>query len=123
LSWPVAAFAGIALFVVRPVCGWISLIGAHGSASERRVISFFGIRGLGTFYYLSYGMGKATFPGSDIVLAAVSLTVLVSILLHGVTVTPIMRYLDRTTGRDTESAQLDLELTPPPEGALPSPDR
>jgi len=40
----------------------------------------------------------------------VSLTVLISIVLHGATVTPVLRYLDWRSGRDTESAQLGLPL-------------
>ena len=38
---------------------------------------------------------------------------LISILLHGITVTPVLRALDRRMGRDTESAQLDLTLRKP----------
>lgn len=42
--------------------------------------------------------------------ATASITILLSILLHGATVTPVLRVLDRRSGRDTESAQLGLPL-------------
>jgi NhaP-type Na+/H+ or K+/H+ antiporter len=110
LSWESVAFALIALFVVRPLGGWLSLLGMEQPASERAVISFFGIRGLGTIYYLAYALGHATFEQPDLLWSTVSLTILISILLHGATVTPVLRYLDWRSGRDTESAQLGLPL-------------
>jgi NhaP-type Na+/H+ or K+/H+ antiporter len=110
LTWQAVAFALAALFVVRPLCGWVSLLGFAEPASERAVISFFGIRGVGTVYYLAYAMHHAAFEQADLLWATAGLTILVSILLHGVTVTPILSYLDRRSGRDTESAQLGLPL-------------
>jgi NhaP-type Na+/H+ or K+/H+ antiporter len=110
LSWESTAFALICLFVVRPLSGWLALLGTDQPASERAVISFFGIRGLGTIYYLSYALGHGTFEQPDLLWSTVSLTILISVLLHGATVTPVMRYLDVRSGRDTESAQLGLPL-------------
>ncbi|GJD51271.1 K(+)/H(+) antiporter NhaP2 [Methylobacterium crusticola] len=111
VTWPAAAFALLALLVVRPLSGWISLLGSARHRDERAVVSFFGIRGLGTVYYLSFATGHAAFERTDLLWATAGLTVLVSILMHGVTVTPILGALDRKMGRDTESGQLDLTLT------------
>ncbi|GEP06485.1 cation:proton antiporter [Methylobacterium oxalidis] len=110
LTWEAALYAGLALFIVRPVCGWLSLLGTNQPTSERAVISFFGIRGLGTIYYLAYGLNHAVFEQADLLWSTAGLTILISILLHGVTVTPVLRFLDRRSGRDTESAQLGLPL-------------
>ncbi len=95
LDGGVATFAVLALFVVRPLCGWVGLAGTDRPKDERAVISFFGIRGLGSFYYLSYGLTHAAFERPDVLWSTMSLIVLTSILLHGTTVTPIMGYLDR----------------------------
>jgi NhaP-type Na+/H+ or K+/H+ antiporter len=92
-------FAGLALFVVRPVSGWIGLAGAGLPVGERGVISFFGIRGLGTAYYLAYGLNHGPFDDGHTMWAAAGLTILVSTFLHGATVTPIMRRLERTPSR------------------------
>jgi NhaP-type Na+/H+ or K+/H+ antiporter len=94
LTFEAVAFALIALFVVRPVSGWIGLLGTKRPAEERAVISFFGIRGLGTVYYVAYAVGEAGFERMDLVWSTVGLTILISIVLHGMTVTPTMRYLD-----------------------------
>lgn len=113
LTWPAVAFALIGLLVVRPVSCWIGLIGSGRSLADRAVVSIFGIRGLGTVYYLAFAMGHATFERTDLIWATAGLTVLLSILGHGITVTPVLRALDRRMGRDTQSAQLDLKLAVP----------
>ena len=115
LTWPAVAFALVALLVVRPLCCWIGLLGSGRSTEDRAVVSFFGIRGLGTVYYLAFATGHAVFEEMDLLWATAGLTVLISILLHGVTVTPVLRALDRRMGRNTESAQLDLTLPIPTE--------
>jgi NhaP-type Na+/H+ or K+/H+ antiporter len=104
LTWP-AALAGLALiFVIRPVSGFLSLRGAPGHPAEHWVIASFGIRGIGSFYYLSYALTHAPFPGADLVWATIGFVVLVSVVLHGVAATPVMRLLDSANER-TETTQ------------------
>jgi NhaP-type Na+/H+ or K+/H+ antiporter len=107
LTWQ-AAVAGLALiFVIRPVVGFLSLRGAPGRPAEHWVIAAFGIRGIGSFYYLSYAITHATFPGVELVWATIGFVVLVSVVLHGVAATPVMRLLDESSERTrtvTESA-------------------
>lgn len=94
LSWQVVAATGAILFAIRPLAGWCSLVGHPASRSEKAVIAFFGIRGLGTFYYVAYAMGQAEFDAPQILWVTVCSVVLVSIIIHGVLVTPIMRRFD-----------------------------
>jgi NhaP-type Na+/H+ or K+/H+ antiporter len=99
LTWP-AALAGLALIlVIRPLTGFLSLRGAPGRTAEHWVIATFGIRGIGSFYYLAYAVSHATFPNVDVVWATVAFVVVVSVVLHGVAVTPVMRLLDRSNER------------------------
>jgi len=98
-----AVFALVVLLVVRPLAGLIGLAGFKASLSERTTISFFGIRGVGSFYYLAYALNHAEFPGGERLWAIVSLIVLLSIVMHGLTVTPIMRAVDRQHGRDPDA--------------------
>ena len=58
------------------------------------MISFYGIRGLGSVYYLSYALQKGSFEAPDLLWSTLAFIVLVSILLHGATITPVMHYLD-----------------------------
>jgi sodium/hydrogen antiporter len=62
-------------------------------------VAFFGIRGLGSVYYLAYGLGRAPFEKPDLLWGTIGLVILISVFLHGATVTPAMRYLDRRRKR------------------------
>ena len=94
LTWAGVAAALVFVFLVRPAAGLLSLIGATRPLAERAAIAFFGIRGLGSFYYLAFAANAAAFPEMPELWAVVGLTVLISVGLHGVTVTPAMRRLD-----------------------------
>ena len=95
LSWPVVGVTILILFVVRPVSGWISLAGHKIPSGEKAAIAFFGIRGLGSFYYVAYALGQADFETPQVIWVTVCSVVLLSIVIHGVLVTPVMRHLDR----------------------------
>ena len=99
VTWSSFGFALLALFVVRPLAGWFCLAGTACPPTERAVISFFGIRGLGTIYYLAYAFQKESFDKLDVVWSTAALIILISIVLHGVTVTPVMRLIDRRQKR------------------------
>jgi NhaP-type Na+/H+ or K+/H+ antiporter len=104
LTWSAAATGLALIFLIRPLIGWLSLRGAPGHAAEHWVIAAFGIRGIGTFYYLGYAMSHADFPGIDVVWATVGFVVLVSVVLHGIAATPVMQMLDRANERSRDSS-------------------
>ncbi len=112
LTWP-AALAGLALvLVIRPLAGWLSLRGAPGKPAEHWVISLFGIRGVGSFYYLAYATSKTDFPQADLVWATVGLVVVVSVVAHGIAATPVMQLLDRAGQRTGEGAEAGRAAQP-----------
>ncbi|MFA9200473.1 MAG: cation:proton antiporter [Cypionkella sp.] len=88
IGWEEAVFAAAMLLVIRPVAAWISLIGFPRPRFERGVIAFFGIRGLGSVYYLSYGFNHAAFDYEYSLWGTLGLIILSSIVMHGVLVTP-----------------------------------
>lgn len=100
LTWKEAAFGLALVFVVRPLAGWIGLIGAPHSMRERAVVAFFGIRGIGSFYYLAYGLNHGDFHGWDRLWSIAGFVVLCSILVHGVTATPLMTRIDAWRRRE-----------------------
>lgn len=104
--------AAAVLLVVRPVAGLIALIGSGTTRSERLTLAFFGIRGVGSIYYLAYALNAAPFGQADRLWAIIGLIVLLSILLHGLTVTPVMRLLDRSRGRDPDAPER-RDIPPP----------
>lgn len=112
LTWIDVGLALAVLLVVRPVAGLIGLIGFKAARSEKLTLAFFGIRGVGSIYYVAYALNHADFPSADRLWAIVALVILLSIVLHGLTVTPIMRRLDRSQGRDPDAPE--REAIPPP---------
>lgn len=95
LTWQAAALGLALVLVVRSVAAWLSLLDGPGTRAERTAIAVFGIRGIGSFYYLSYAMAAATFPDSDQIWAAAGFVVILSVVLHGTAATPIMNRLDQ----------------------------
>ncbi|RZU15376.1 sodium/proton antiporter (CPA1 family) [Kribbella rubisoli] len=91
-------FAGVALglllvLVIRPLTAWVALAGTPLGRSERWVTAAFGIRGVGSVFYLAYAGSDF---GTDLpwLWATVAFTVVLSVVVHGVAVTPLMRMLD-----------------------------
>ena len=88
-------FAALFLFVLRPATAWFFLPRDCLSPPERGAVAFFGIRGIGSLYYLSHALNEATFAQARELWAIVALVTAGSIVIHGVTVTPVMQRLDR----------------------------
>jgi sodium/hydrogen antiporter len=99
LSWRGVGAAFFVIFIVRPLAGRLALSRAGVTAAERRAIGFFGIRGIGSIYYLAVATQSATFANSDELWSATAFTVLLSVFVHGVTATPVMRKLDHRRAR------------------------
>lgn len=100
VDWRVAIVGAATLVFVRPLAGWLSLAGCGHPTAEKLIVSVFGIRGLGSIYYLAYASGKADFTGMETVWATVFVIILASIFLHGIAVTPVMGWIDRKRGVD-----------------------
>ncbi|HSK27400.1 MAG TPA: cation:proton antiporter [Jiangellales bacterium] len=94
LTWRGALVGVLLVAVVRPVAGWVAMAGGPGTRPERAAVAFFGVRGIGSFYYLAYATGEATFPGDGELWSTVAFTVLVSVVVHGVTAAPVVNRLD-----------------------------
>jgi NhaP-type Na+/H+ or K+/H+ antiporter len=72
--------------------------GRPGDALERReriVTAFFGVRGVGTVYYLAYAFGQASFPEQRWLWSTATFTIVLSVVVHGIAVTPVMTALER----------------------------
>ena len=87
------------LLLVRPLTGWLGLLGGRTGPRERAVIAFFGVRGIGSLFYIGWALQKGEFADPARLWAIVAFAVAASVLLHGVTATPVMALLDRRRQR------------------------
>jgi len=94
LGWRGALSGLLILLVVRPLAGFVSLARTGTPPGERTAIAFFGVRGIGSIYYLSHALNEADFTHAATMWAVVTFVVLVSVVLHGITAFPVMRRLD-----------------------------
>ncbi|KQT02537.1 cation:proton antiporter [Cellulomonas sp. Leaf395] len=99
LGWAEVGVVLAFLLVVRPLAGWVALRGGRTGPRERAVISFFGVRGVGSLFYIAYAVQEGDFADADRLWAIVGLAVVGSVLIHGVAATPVMRSLDRRRER------------------------
>jgi hypothetical protein len=99
----------------------IGLIGVDRPLGEKAAISFFGIRGLGSFYYLAYALGAAEFAEDRTLWVTVSLVVLISIVLHGASVTGSCAISTGRAGRTPRAPDLARPGTRRYMGAMKDP--
>lgn len=95
LSWPVFAVALLLVLVVRPLAGALGMVASRVPFADAAIISVFGIRGVGSFFYVAYALNRADFADADRVWAIVLLAAVVSIVVHGLGATPALRWADR----------------------------
>jgi len=115
VGWREVAVALAVLLVVRPLTGWIGLARGRTGPHERGVIAFFGVRGVGSLFYVAYALEHGDFPEAERLWAVVALVVVGSIVVHGITATPVMARLDRRRVRAAgpdEPTDVDVARTP-----------
>ncbi|MFM0129120.1 cation:proton antiporter [Paraburkholderia sediminicola] len=94
-TWQTVALTVTLFVLVRPVSVELSLLGSSATPAQRRLMSWFGIRGIGSFYYLAYALEHGA--ASDVVpLVPLALAVVAaSVVIHGVSATPLMNWYHR----------------------------
>lgn len=93
-------FVPLLLLLVRPLAVALGLAGSRSSGHQRWLIGWFGIRGIGSLYYLMYAINKGLDPELADMLTALTLSVVVtSVVVHGISVTPLMAAYERRAKR------------------------
>lgn len=96
-DWRALLVGGVLFCVIRPVCVSLMPWGSLLEGRQRLLIGWFGIRGIGSLFYLFYALNHGLSDSvatlcTDITLSVVAL----SILLHGISTQPILaRYEKR----------------------------
>jgi NhaP-type Na+/H+ or K+/H+ antiporter len=96
-TWEAAAVAAALFLVIRPAAVFAGLVGEPGPATRRWLVGWFGVRGIGSLYYLMFAIGHGLPEELARRLTDLGVwTVALSVVVHGVSVTPLM---DWYTGR------------------------
>ena len=93
-SWDAVALALFVFVVVRPVSVLIGLWGTKTAWPMRAMTSWFGVRGIGSLYYLMYAIQHGL--PEPLALQLIQLTLVVvalSIFIHGTSVKPLMEHV------------------------------
>jgi len=88
--------------VARPIGVWIGLLGLPNSMRMKGMTGWFGVRGIGSLYYLMYAIEHGLPEALARELTQLTLIVVtLSILMHGTSVKPMMSRFWRRGGRGT----------------------
>ncbi|MCY7397097.1 MAG: cation:proton antiporter [Nocardioides sp.] len=102
LDWRGVVVAVALTFVVRPVASLVALGVAPRrdpqpgglTRRSRRAVAFFGVRGVGSLYYVAWATGESDVADAGWLWSTVAFTVALSVVVHGVTSTPVMQRLE-----------------------------
>ncbi|MES2414067.1 MAG: cation:proton antiporter [Pseudomonadota bacterium] len=107
--WEVLWFTPLLFFVIRPAAVVAGLLGTGIRGQQRRLMAWFGIRGIGSIYYLLYAIRHDI--GNDLaerLLSLVIAVVVASVIAHGISVTPLMKkYEGRRAARAETSRRME----------------
>ena len=93
------AFAALLVLAARPAAVALALTGVPVQVRERRLLQWFGVRGIGSLYWLAFALNRGAPPQDTATLAAATLAAIaLSVVVHGVSATPVMDWHRRRRG-------------------------
>jgi NhaP-type Na+/H+ or K+/H+ antiporter len=108
-SMPGLLLAAVLFVAIRPLSVWLGVRDTDTGGAPRHLLSWFGIRGIGSVYYAVFYAGyELRDPVAEELLSVVFTVVAASIVVHGVSATPLLdMYRARRAGRRHEGAVSD----------------
>ncbi|CAN0619896.1 sodium/hydrogen antiporter [Burkholderia multivorans] len=98
-TWRSAGLICVMFFAVRPAAVLLSLAGSRATLAQRRLMAWFGIRGIGTFYYLAFALEHGPADAVRPLAAPALAIVTASVIAHGISATPLMNWYHRLPRR------------------------
>lgn len=97
ISWRLAAFVASVLLVVRPAAIWLATIGSGLCVRERLLVAWVAPRGIVAAAIAGLAgseLARAGFPEGRMVLPMVFAVIVATVVLQGMTLSPLARWLD-----------------------------
>ncbi|AWH85986.1 hypothetical protein HYN59_13100 [Flavobacterium album] len=91
----ILAVALLMVLVVRPVAGYISFINTGLNRFQRFALSFYGMRGIGSLFYLAYALTSAEFDEPKKLVAITTATIFFSVLIHGISARSVQKLIKK----------------------------
>ena len=111
-TWAHLAFAALFLLVVRPMAGYVALLGLDCPRQDCLRLAFFGVRGMGSVFYVGYGQTHAAFADIDDVWQVTALVILLSTIVHGFAARHYMLpQTEPPDGSETEGKSVQTAVT------------
>lgn len=99
-TWDAVWIAALLFFVIRPVAVALGLIGSEVNKVQTGLIGWFGVRGIGSVYYLTYAITHGlSEPLANRMTSIVISLIVISIVVHGASVSPLMNWYERLGAR------------------------
>jgi NhaP-type Na+/H+ or K+/H+ antiporter len=106
VDWRLVLVVATLLFIIRPIAALVGMAGSEITPIRKWLVAWFGIRGVGSLYYLAYATTHGL-PGpyADALVRVTLAVIATSIVLHGISVTPLMSVYGRYKARRSELAR------------------
>lgn len=103
-DWRAVPLALALFLIIRPLSVWLLMPRRYLDRTQKLTVGWFGIRGIGSLYYLSYAVTHGLLPDEtdDIIQLVISVVVL-SIVIHGLSTQPLLRRYERSRGQTPTS--------------------
>ena len=88
----------IIVLILRPLLGYLAMVTTPYSNKKKWAIGFFGIKGIGSVFYLSYGILHGEFEDYKSLYGIVSYVILFSIIIHGLSSLRVLEYFRKEEG-------------------------
>ena len=99
-DWRGLLLGAALIVIIRPVATLLSLVGSPTTRVQRALLGWFGIRGIGSIYYVSFALTHGVQGREANALVDMTISVVAaSIIVHGLTAQPLMSWYDQRQSR------------------------
>lgn len=107
-NWKGFLFALCFVLIIRPLAGLIGLIGVKDDLKTKLTVSFLGIRGIGSVFYLAWAFIQYdSFENKYELYGITAYVILISIVIHGITAPSIIDYFKKSSKYPGSSESTD----------------
>lgn len=99
LDWTYAGIPIALILMIRPAVGWLTLMRTDLRGRARFVVGAYGVRGIGSIYYLAYATSHLDFINVGQLWATIALTILLSTVVHGLTANAAVERVEKMKNR------------------------